>query len=223
MDWARAIERNQTALVRIVAALMAMVELSVFCTSRLMQPVYFAVLKILRPAESAARRLIVIAARGLKVELPPARPMPKGLVITGKGTGPIAFQLFDSRKRFNRGPRRPPYAKFGPRVWLIGSDPLVPSFQPREVEPPAPLPGVNAQNLTRRLAAIKLALETIPRQAERLARWQARRDRMKSPKFRTPLRPGPPPGHCKEPEEDVDIVLHECHALAKDALKADTS
>ena len=135
----------------------------------------------------------------------------------------MAFQLFDLRKRFNRGPRRPPYAKFGPRVWLFGPDPLVPLFQPREVEAPAPLPGVNAQNLTRRLAAIKLALETLPRQAERLARWQIRRGRMKSPKFRTPLRPGPPPGHRKEPEEDVDILLNECHALAKDALKDDTS
>ena len=223
MDWARAIERNQTALTRIVAALLAMVDLSIFCTSRLMQPVYFEVLRGLRPAESAVRRLIAIAARGLKVELPPSRPMPKGLVITGKGTGPIAFQLFDSRKRFRFGPRKPPYAKLGPRVWLVGSDPLVPQFQPREVDPPVPLPGINAQNLTRRLAAIKLALDNIPYQAERLVRWQIRRNGMKSPKFRTPLRPGPPPGHRKEPEEDIDIVLHECHALAKDALKDDTS
>ena len=223
MDYARAIAINQSALARIVAALLAMVELAAFGASRLPHSVYFAVLKTLRPAESALRRLIVIAARGLKVELPPARPMPGGLVITSKGTGPMAFQLFDSRKRFRFGPRKPPCAKFGPRVWLFGPDPLVPLFQPREVEAPALLPGVNAQNLARRLAAIKLALETIPRQAERLARWQIRRNRMKSPKFRTPLRPGPPPGHCKEPEADVDILLHECHALAKDALSADTS
>ena len=61
MDWARAIERNQTALTRIVAALMAMVEMSAFGAMRLPQTAYFAVLRILRPAESAVRRLIFIA------------------------------------------------------------------------------------------------------------------------------------------------------------------
>ena len=149
--------------------------------------------------------------------------MPKGLVIKSRNSGPIAFQLFDSRKRFNRGPRKAPYAKFGPRVWLAGSDPLAPMFQPREIDPPPPPPGIHAQNLNLRLAAIKQALETLSDQALRLVRWQARRDRMKSAKFRHPLRPGPPPGHRKEPEEEIHILLHECHALAKDALKDDTS
>ena len=55
MDSARAITINQTALVRIVAALIATVELAVFGAMRLPRPVYFAVLKILRPAESRNR------------------------------------------------------------------------------------------------------------------------------------------------------------------------
>ena len=41
-------------------------------------PCHRAVLRVLRPAESAMRRLIVIAARGLVVKVVPSRPMPKG-------------------------------------------------------------------------------------------------------------------------------------------------
>jgi hypothetical protein len=82
---------------------------------------------------------------------------------------------------------------------------------------------VGAERLSRRLAAVKMALENLPRQAKRLARWQARRDRMANPKFRSPLRPGPPPGHRKEPKDDVDLVLRKCHALARNALHEDGS
>jgi hypothetical protein len=82
---------------------------------------------------------------------------------------------------------------------------------------------VGAERLGRRLAAIKMALENLPRQVKRLKRWQARRDSMRSPKFRSALRPGLPPGHRKAPGHEVDAVLRECHALAGDALKEDSS
>ena len=113
-----------------------------------------------------------------------------------------------------------------PRVHvLFASSPLVPLFQPRPLERPVPKPDdtVDASRLGRRLAAVKLALENLPRQAKRFARWQARRDRLKSAKFTSPLRPGPPPGHRKEPKDEIDWVLRECHALARDALNSDTS
>ena len=65
MDWARAIERNSEALVGIVEALFTMLGLVGSATvSRIPQPLHNAVLRVLRPAESAMRRLIVIAARG---------------------------------------------------------------------------------------------------------------------------------------------------------------
>ena len=83
MDWARAIELNHPKLVRIVAELVAMVELTV--NGVVSNLIYRAVLRVLHPAESAVRRLIVIAARGLKVELPPPRPKLKDRVIAGKG------------------------------------------------------------------------------------------------------------------------------------------
>ena len=86
MDWDLAIERNSEALKGIVAALFAMLGLDGTTVSRIPHPLHRAVLRVLRPAESAVRRLIVIAARGLVVKLAPSRPMPAGKVI-GKGSG----------------------------------------------------------------------------------------------------------------------------------------
>jgi hypothetical protein len=87
----------------------------------------------------------------------------------------------------------------------------------------APDGTVSALRLNRRLAAVKMALEDLPRQARRLARWKARRQGMPSPAFKSPLRPGPPPGHRKKPKEEIDFVLKECHGLAWDVLHTDTS
>ena len=77
MDWARAIEINQTALTRIVAALIAMVGLDARgALERLPRPLYRTALRLLRSSEAAVRRLIIIAARGVVVKLHPVRPMP---------------------------------------------------------------------------------------------------------------------------------------------------
>jgi hypothetical protein len=201
MDWAGAIAINHKALARIVAGLIAILGLANGgAVARLPKPLYRALLVMMRPTEAAMRRLIVIAARGLKVKLRLRRPMPKGLVIAGKGEGRVAFQLFDTRKRF--AAPRPSNAAAGPK----------------------PTDGcVDAQRLSRRLAALKLALDTLPAQAKRLARWKARRKQMASPKFTSPLRPGQPPGHRKRPTDEIDFVLKECHGLAWDALREDTS
>jgi hypothetical protein len=228
MDWARAIEINHSALSRIVAALVAMLELAGSAAAeRLPLPLYRAVVRVLFPAEAAVRRLIVIAARGLVVKVPVSRPMPKGRVVTGKGGGRVSFQLFDTRKRF---------AVFRPakksrfRVLSLGDSHLVPLFQPR---PSGPWPvkreaavsdgTVSALRLHRRLAAIRTALDDLPRQTLRMARWSVRRARIERPVFRVPMRPGRPPGHRKKPKHEIDYVLKECHALAWDALRKDTS
>jgi hypothetical protein len=222
MDWARAIEINQAALSRIVAALIAMVGLVAGdALARLPRPLYYSALRILRPAEAAVRRLIIIAARGVVVKPSAIRPMSKGLKLARTGGTHVAFQLFDARKRFDLRPRRSG-SKMEPRVWSIDASPLVPMFKPQPrpaiTAKPEPDGMVDAARLGRRLAAIKLALDDLPGQVKRLVRWQARRARMASPKFRSPLRQGPPPGHRKKPKEDVDYVLKECHALARDAL-----
>ena len=226
MNWTRAIEINQNALSRIVAALFAMVGLAAQgAGARLPRPVYRAALSVLRPAESAVRRLIVIAARGLVVKLRPPRPMPAGLQLARTSGARVSFQLFDSRKRFGVR-RRDHIATVGPRVMVFGASPLVPLFQPRSAalaEPKRDDGTVSAARLGRRLEAVTRALEDLPRQAKRLARWQARRERMANPKFRSPLRQGSPPGHRKEPKGEVDHVLRKCHALAREALREDSS
>ncbi len=85
---------------------------------------------------------------------------------------------------------------------------------------PAPPPDglVNAERLSRRLQALKLALDDLPRQARRLARWRVRREAMTSPKFKSPLRPGPLPWPQEAHIHEVDEVLTECHGLAWEAM-----
>src|SRR4051812_30922628 len=119
MDWARAIEINQAALIRIVAALIAMVGLAAEgAAARLPRPLYRRALSLLRPAESAVRRLIVIAARGVKVKPHALRPMPQGLALASVGTAAASFQLFDSRKRSGARTRRAG-PKREPRVYIF--------------------------------------------------------------------------------------------------------
>ena len=99
MDWNLAIEKNREALTRIVASLVAMVaanggsaggrftffpqkgseasgqaqaeESKLSPAPTLPRHLHRFVLRLLRPAEAAARRLVIIAARGLVVELAP--------------------------------------------------------------------------------------------------------------------------------------------------------
>jgi hypothetical protein len=99
---------------------------------------------------------------------------------------------------------------------------MVPIARPAVVPPP-PDALVNGARLSRRLQALKSALEDLPRQARRMARWRVRRENMKSPKFTSPLRPGPPPGRRRKPIHEVDEVLTECHWLAWEAMRPDTS
>src|SRR5262245_16708315 len=224
MGWAEAIESNRKPLLRIVAALIAMIGLGEGGTiERLSWPLYRAVLRVLRPAESAVRRLIVVAAHGIVVKLPPARPAPAGLQISGKNGGRVSFQLFDRRKRFDRvGGRRRRGHRPEPRIHVFnfGFDPRIPLFrrsEPAQAAPaPAPEPDntVSAAPLCRRLAAIKLALEDLPRQARRYARWRARPFEARRPRLASTLRPGSPPGLPRKPSHEVHAILTKCHWLA---------
>ena len=131
MDWDLAIKRNSEALKGIIADLFAMLELAGLATVvRLPRSVHSSVLRVLRPAESAVRRLIVIAARGLVVKLAPSRPVshPKPAKPTAKGLGssrPPSFQLFDPRKRI-KPVRAMKSTRIVPRIgFLSPPDPTV--------------------------------------------------------------------------------------------------
>ena len=229
MDWDLVIKRNSEALKGIIETLFAMLGLDGKATvSRIPAPLHRAVALVLRPAESALRRLIVIAARGVVVKVAPSRPMAKGTVI-GKGEGSRlpTFQLYDTRKYIPElCQRRVKDAKYPPRIHFFGPgstvDDLWPS-RPPKAAPPPPDGLVNGEGLQRRLQVLKLALDDLPRQARRMARWRLRRAAMPGHVFRYPLRPGPPPGRRKRQIHPIDEILADCHALAWDAMRTDTS
>jgi hypothetical protein len=185
---------------------------------------------VLRPAEAAVRRLIIVAARGMVVKPSPKRTAPAGLAITGTGQGRVSFRLFDPRRRFDQAhgrPTRGPQPQPRIRCIGVGFDPRIPLFRQAQPAPAAPAPRkddtVNAEPLCRRLAAIKGALEDLPRQAKRLARWQARPIAARRPKLASPLRLGPPPGRRKRPTHEVHEILKECHWLARNVPVPNTS
>lgn len=186
--------------------------------------VYAAIMLILRPAESAVRRLIVIAARGLVLSPRASRPLPAGLAGFGlaDASKTPSFCLFDPLKHFvlddydnNALPR---FSFAG----LSDDEHNTPHFS----QPDVP---VDAAHLFTRLRALRSALNDLPLQARRLARWQARRDL--ALKNKTPLkpkristfRPGLPPGWRERRIHEIDDVLRECHGLARDLLNAPDS
>jgi hypothetical protein len=222
MDWDHAIKRNSEVLAGIVADLFVMLGLVALTdtVSRLPWPTYRAVLRVLRPTESALRRLIVVAARGLVVKPMVSRPGKAGAAKPRKkGTGRLpTFQLFDPQPRIVL-----------PRIHMFNADgefitigpPLRPAKAP--ARPKSADGMVNAARVIRRLEALEAALGDLPRQARRLVRWRMREEKSENPSFKTPLRPGRPPGYRRRAVHLVDELLSECDWLAFRAAMADTS
>lgn len=229
MDWLLAIERNRQALLGIVAAILALLG-GRDGDGAIARGLRSAVLALLRPAEAAARRLIVIAARGLAVTLPSRRPLLQPIPARAAGGGRTpSFALFERPKRHRLALRVEPRSI--PRIRGFWGPPLAQPVPPPPASPPVrPLPDamVDAAPLRLRLAALELALADLPRQARRLARRQARQASTPQRPMRPPLRFGRPPGWRKSsgqgrPLREVDRALRECHALAADAQRPDTS
>lgn len=102
MDWDAAIARHSAALFRIVASLAAMAGTG---SAVLPRRLHRAVLRLLRPAEAAARRLVIIVARGLPPQsLEPLRPRPsRPHTIIARPTPPrLSLPLFDPPRRARR-------------------------------------------------------------------------------------------------------------------------
>ena len=223
MDLAHEIDASKNAAARIVAGLLALLGLTAGAIlGRIPRVLHRDVLRILRPAESAVRRLIVVLARGVAVKAREPRPAPMGLVRASAAQQRLSFRLFDTRPPLRLAPRP---AKTGPRP-----QPRISFFGDGEVrrislvpEPKAKDEHVEAANLVRRLAAVQAALADLPRQARRLARALARRQRSPRLKFQGPLRPGHPPGFRRRPLREVDHLLQNCEWLAREAIVSDTS
>lgn len=285
MDWDAAIERNREALKRVLVALVAMAGLedghsaiagrqpgsahpadgnpdcplpTADCRPFLPRHLHRAILRLLRPAEAAARRLVIVMARELPTRtapfpppsralhsppasrvadgrraLRPAHPRPHGhggeAALEARRRAAPAFPLFDPPRRWR--PRRPTPAGV-PRISLPGYGAPFPL-------PPAPSPhdAIDAAGLDRRLAALSCALDDLPAQARRFARWRARaagaagvkdahdRHTGKGRRRRVwPLRAGRPPGWRRRPDHEIHDILNAVHGLAFEALEhPDTS
>jgi hypothetical protein len=222
MDWNLVIERNREALKRILAMLVAMAGLGnrqSAIVTRESKPAYVAdglalpdcqlptadcritlprhlhrvILALLRPAESAARRLIIVMARGLVVTLPPNRPgtakpapiflgkrggtgilMPAGFRASGSSfseVGAPSLPLLDPLRPPFR-PRRPS-ANGIPRISFPG---FTTPFPVPPLSLPAPDDPLDATRLALRLQALAAALDDLPGRARRFARWKARKE-----------------------------------------------
>ncbi|MBX9461359.1 MAG: hypothetical protein KL840_00140 [Aquamicrobium sp.] len=215
MDWNAAIEHHRAALTRILAMLVAMAGLRngqpaiagrqsgsapapdgpTDCPSpiadrpTLPRHLHRAVLRLLRPAEAAVRRLVIVVARGLVVT-PQARkretptPSPPRLAWSPAGAGRLsrpsfgraanrggtgvasALPLFDPLPRWRT---RRPAAGGVPRISVPGI--AAPFPVPA---PPSPLDPLDATRLALRLAALARTLDDLPVAARRFALWQAR-------------------------------------------------
>jgi hypothetical protein len=228
MDWAMVIERNSERLFVVVASLVAMVRVRgggmAACLPR---HVYSAALILLRPAESAVRRLIIIAARGLvvKLKLSAARAFPAGLCIKSNPERVPAFCLIDPLKRFAPEDFAPEDLERGktkvqvlPRISVPGL------FDPVFTQQPLPTDGIVASAaLGRRVQALRHALDNLPREARRLARWKARGELRRQSEVKrkpgrlSPFRPGFAPGYHRSRPQEVDEILSECHHFAVEA------
>jgi hypothetical protein len=233
------ITRHRDALIRIVASLFAKLGLTdEVDLGRIPRALSNAVQRILLPAESAVRRLIVAAAKGLVAKPQTYRPMPKGTKIpksTGKrGQRPPLFKLSDRHEPWLPPPSKRKKRPKGPRITVLGpTEPTVAAIfayhasmakpEPKPKREKKPDDGcVDSTRLTRRLQAIMRALQNIPKEAQRFVNWKARREMQADAGRRvhtTPFREGDPPGFCKKPTHEVHKLLEECDWLAFQATR----
>jgi hypothetical protein len=267
MDWPRAIERNREALLRVVVALFGMLRLAEgAAVGRISRHRNNAVLRVLRFAEAAVRRLIVAAARGVVAKPRPSKPFPKGTKIprgTGESTRTPPFKLSDKHEPWLPPPSKHKKKKPGPRISFLGGDdhlihdwkyPHLTAEQLaalRAIQPvqpqPKPKPNlrpkrendgtVDGARLQRRPQAIMGALQNIPKQAQRLANWKARREaqagagkRVHTSPLREEIRSSKDIPSYRDPPPPRDLLRHEaenlyydCDWLARQAMRIDSS
>ncbi len=201
MDWNAAVEKHREALKRVLAMLVAMAGLASPAVT-LPRHLHRAVLRLLRPAESAARRLVIALARGFPA--PPqseAGPKPSrqrktkisstflrhgvgtGIVLPAGVSPPGVPAAAASIPRPPVFPLLDPLPRWNVRRWPVAHGVprvSVPGYSapfPVEVRSqPSPDDPVDATRLARRLAALARVLDDLPGQARRFARWKARRD-----------------------------------------------
>ena len=234
MDWTLALQHNHAVLLRNVAWLFTWLKLEVGQSVETMPRMKrLTALFVLRPSESAYRRVLYIAmfVRGVVAPMIKARAAStrrSGKKSEGEKTArtaPLPFTLVDPRKQFNLFPDRPTYVKGpGPRVTDMWSDdPIFDrsdlyAYQERmNRPPPTPEDEISAVRLCRRMNTLMAALSDFEGQVLRMAKLHARMEQKHQQTGKLPLRalrPGLPPGFRQRQKHEVDEILRETHQLA---------
>lgn len=233
-DTPRIVEHSRLALLRVLLGLfvMAGLEPGNAVLETLPRGVKYAILKVLRQAESATRRLIAVEARN--IEVPEYVAPPKREKSRSAGTGekksraprmpqfclvdPRTFceELYPNRRSRRSKPRRNRKTESRLLFRLAGVDgqPDYEEWSEAQPELSADDP-LTATQLCRRMQALHHALSDLSKQAKRMAHEIAKRKAAApGPKAVPPLRGGFPPGHRKKHIHEVDEILETCHWLA---------
>lgn len=208
-----AIQFHCEALLRVVMGLFEYVGVTPDgeALQRLPKTIQNVVLRALLPAESAARRLILFVSRRVTLVEQAGRGRgKKGKLRTGK-RAPV-FNLFDRQRYFPElaDPSKKVGGAPGIRIYDFETGLWYPP-RPRAKEPRDPS---DATRIGRRMVALHRALSGIEREAKRLKRAMARREKAPpGPKRCGPVRPGWPPGYRERATLEVDRLLAELHAI----------
>lgn len=230
MDDRQAIAALGAALLRVVGMITAMAGFGEEQTFLRRQR--NAILRLLRPAESAARRLIVAMASTLVVRV--ADPGSEARLHRRRARRlrrlSLVLSLIDAR----RGARRARWVRqiSVPRILHDGL-----AAAPPIVRRPLPMPDdvLDGAGLNARLAALGRALGDMEGRARAFAAWQARQAlaakamqaaggegrvpaRLALRALRPPLRIGRPPGSSRRSRHEVHAILGKADALAVRAL-----
>ena len=240
MNWDEIIERNRERLLLAIAPLLAVLGFVQRRREEVPRHFHSFLITLLRPAEAAVRRLIIIAARGIvvKLRLGASRAFPAGLAhqlkkaLEEEDRFP-AFPLIDPLKRF--APSDFGWVQEWSQEW--GKEQAVPRISvpgvfdpvfPEAIHVPNRDDPIDTASLLRRIRSLKEALDNLPRHAKRLARWKAKNELARQPgapsqaRPPSPFRPGAAPGKHIHEEREIDVILGDCHYFARKAW-ADTS
>jgi hypothetical protein len=214
------VERDLTALRTIVAALIAMAGVS---RATLPRHLYRTLVWLMRPAEAAVRRLVIVLARDVVLRASDLRSSSgqQSAQKRARRRFALTVPLIDPLKRFGRA--RPSRLAV-PRISMPGVTTPFP-IAPRHV--PQPHDPINAARLFARLDALQRVLQNPGPLAARMARWQVRQrlpldapagkkaPRRFSSQRVSPLRPGHPPGYFPSSRRAAD--RHKVHDLLEHA------
>ena len=216
MFWNLAISKNRQALANLVAGLFLLAGWQKGTPQpEVLAPLTLRRLRTLLPKlEAALRRLIVLYVKTRhitpKAAASPPFPLPDFAQFDRHASGRAgAFNLFDPRKPLRFVTEEEASGAQPLDVHQTELDPSVESLETSGL--------VSCQTTLKRLAALDHALRTLPRQARRLVREMEKRKSAPSGLASVgPIRPGIPPGLCRQSTDDADHVLRECHGLVRD-------